>query len=143
VPDVTVFYRVSGCDSLSTFEGSHKKLESQFLSMKLHIAYLLSLEESERARAAAVKYLQTWFIWFFEEKPDLARELEQLAVALGGRLEIPKLSWEYLWVQKLFGWTLAKQVCRRWNRYKSSIMRYWDKALFRLKRGKLTGKSAS
>jgi glycosyltransferase involved in cell wall biosynthesis len=137
VPDVTVFYRMSGCDSLSTLERSHQKLESQFLSMQLHVAYLRSLEESERARAAAVDYLQTWFIWFFEERPDLARELEQLAVALGGRLEIPRLSWEYLWIQKLFGWTVAKQICLRWNRCKSSVMRSWDKALFHLERQNL------
>jgi glycosyltransferase involved in cell wall biosynthesis len=130
VPDAAVFYRMSGCDSLSTLERSHKKLESQFLSMQLHVAYLRSLEESERARAAAVNYLQTWFICFFEERPDLARELEQLAVALGGRLEIPRLSWEYLWIQKLFGWTVAKQVCQRWNRCKSSVRRSWDRTLF-------------
>jgi hypothetical protein len=100
--------------------------------MQLHVAYLRSLEESERTRAAAVNYLQTWFICFFEERPDLAQELEQLAVALGGRLEIPRLSWKYLWIQKLFGWTVAKQVCQRWNRCKSSIMRSWDKGLLYL-----------
>jgi glycosyltransferase involved in cell wall biosynthesis len=130
VPDITVFYRMSGCDSLSTFDGSHKKLESQFLSMQLHVAYLRSLEESERTRAAAVNYLQTWFTWFFEERPDLARELERLAAALGGGLEVPRLPWKYLWIQKLFGWTVAKQVCHRWNRCKSSVMRSWDKVLF-------------
>jgi hypothetical protein len=98
--------------------------------VQLHVAYLRSLEESERARAAAVNYLQTWFICFFEERPDLARELEQLAATLGGRLEIPTLSWEYLWIQKLFGWSVAKEVRQRWNRCKSSVRRSWDKTLF-------------
>jgi glycosyltransferase involved in cell wall biosynthesis len=132
LPDITVFYRISGCDSLSTLERPHQKLESLFLSMQLHVAYLRSLEESERTRAAAVNYLQTWFICFFEERPDLARELEQLAIALGGGLELPTLSWKYLWIQKLFGGTVAKQVRQRWNRCKSSVMRSWDKTLFRL-----------
>jgi glycosyltransferase involved in cell wall biosynthesis len=132
VPDAAVFYRISGCDSLSALGRSHKKLESQFLSMQLHVAYLRSLDESERARAAAVKYLQTWFIWFFEERPDLARELERLAATLGGRLEVTRLPWKYLWIQKLFGRSVAKEVRQRWNRCKSSVMRSWDKALFYL-----------
>jgi glycosyltransferase involved in cell wall biosynthesis len=134
VPDAKVFYRQPGFDRLSSIDRSDKKLESQFLSMRLHIDYLRSLEESERVRAASLTYLQTWFVWFFEEKPDLARELEQLAVVLGGRLEIPTLSWKYLWIQKLFGWTVAKQVCQRWHRCKSSVMRCCDKALFYLER---------
>jgi glycosyltransferase involved in cell wall biosynthesis len=132
VPDAKVFYRQPGFDRLSSIDRSYKKLESQFLSMGLHVAYLLSLEESERARAAAIDYLQTWFLCFFGERPDLARELEQLAATLGGRLGAPKLSWKYLWVQKLFGWSVAKQVCQQWNQCKSSVMRSWDKALSRL-----------
>src|SRR6266567_5678812 len=137
VPDAKVFYRQPGFDRLSSFDRSDKKLESQFLSMQLHVDYLRSFEESERVRTASLMYLQTWFMWFFEERPDLARELEQLAVALGGRLEIPRLSWEYLWIQKLFGWTVAKQVCLQWNRCKSSVRRSWDKALFHLERQNL------
>jgi glycosyltransferase involved in cell wall biosynthesis len=132
VPDAKIFYRQPGFDRLSSIDRSDKKLESQFLSMRLHVGYLRSLEESERARAASVNYLQTWFVWFFEERADLARQLEQLAAALGGRLEAPRLPWKYLWIQKLFGWTVAKRVRQQWNRCKSSVMRSWDKALFRL-----------
>jgi hypothetical protein len=83
--------------------------------------------------------LQSWFGWFFEERPDLALELERLAATLGGRLEAPRISWKYLWIQKLFGWSAAKEVCQRWNRCKSSAMRIWDKALFRLVGGNMTG----
>ncbi len=132
VPDAKVFYRQPGYGRLSSIDSSDKKLESQFLSMRLHVDYLRSFEESERVRAASLTYLQTWFVWFFEERPDLARELEQLAAALGGRLEIPRLSWKYLWIQKLFGWTVAKWVRQRWNQCKSSVMRSWDKTLFHL-----------
>jgi len=142
-PDAKVFYRQPGFDRLSSFDRSDKKLESQFLSMQLHVDYLRSFEESERVRTASLMYLQTWFMWFFEERPDLARELEQLAVALGGRLEIPRLSWEYLWIQKLFGWTVAKQVCLQWNRCKSSVRRSWDKALFHLERQNLATRIGS
>jgi glycosyltransferase involved in cell wall biosynthesis len=132
VPDGKVFYRQSDFDRLSGIDRSDKKLESQFLSMKLHVGYLRSLEESERVRAACLAYLQTWFGWFFEERPDLAQELGRLAATLGGRLQAPKLPWKYLWIQKLFGWSAAKEVRQRWNRCKSSVMRCWDKALLHL-----------
>ena len=133
-PDAKVFYRQPGFDRLSSIDRSDKKLESQFLSMQLHVNYLRSFEESERARAAAVNYLQTWFICFFEERPDLARELEQLAFALGGRLEIPRLSWKYLWIQKLFGWSITKRATLSYNQWKTSLLTSWDKALFELER---------
>jgi glycosyltransferase involved in cell wall biosynthesis len=132
IPDAKVFYRQPGFGRLSSIDQSDKKLESQFLSMRLHVDYLRSLEESERVRAASVTYLQTWFVWFFEERPDLALELEHLAAALDGRLEVPILPWKYLWIQKLFGWTVAKRARQYWNQYKSSVMRSWDKALFHL-----------
>ena len=130
VEDAKVFYRQPGFDGLSNIDRSDKKLESQFLSMQLHVEYLRSLVNSERSRAAALNYLQTWFVWFFDERPDLALELERLAVTLGGRLEAPKLPWKYLWIQKLFGWSRAKRARQRWNQSKSSVMRSWDKALF-------------
>jgi len=137
VPDAKVFYRQPGFDRLSSIDRSDKKLESQFLSMQLHVAYLLSLEESERVRAASLTYLQTWFGCFFEGRPDLALELERLAATLGGRLEAPRLSWKYLWIQKLFGWSAANEICQRWNRCKSSVMRSWDKSLFYLEGRKM------
>jgi glycosyltransferase involved in cell wall biosynthesis len=132
VPDAKVFYRQPGSGRLSSIDRSDKKLESQFLSMRLHIDYLRSLEQSDRARAASMTYLRTWFVWFFEERRDLAQELEQLAVAAGGKLDAPRLSWKYLWIQKLFGWTAAKQTRQYWNQCKSSIVRLWDKILFYL-----------
>jgi glycosyltransferase involved in cell wall biosynthesis len=130
VADAKVFYRQQGSDRLSSIDRSDKKLESQFLSMQLHVDYLRSFEDSKRVRTASLTYLQTWFGWFFEERPDLAWQLERLAATLGGRLEAPKLPWKYLWIQKLFGWTVAKQVRQHWNRCKSFVTRSWDKILF-------------
>jgi glycosyltransferase involved in cell wall biosynthesis len=132
VPDAKVFYRASGFGSLSSIDESEKKLVSQFLSMQLHVGYVRSLEDSERVRAACLNYLQSRFVWFYPERVAFVEQLQQLAAILGGQLEVPQLSWKYLWIQKLFGWTVAKQVRHRWNRCKSSVMRSWDKALFRL-----------
>ena len=82
-------------DRLSSVNRSVKKLESQFLSMQLHVGYLRSLEESERVRAACLLYLQTWFGCFFEARhgPGL-QELERLAATFGGRLEAAEVIME-------------------------------------------------
>ena len=137
VPDTKVFYRISGFGSLSSRCRSRKKLESQFVSMQLHIRYLRSLEDSERVRAACLKYLQTRFLRFYPEEVTLVKQLEELAATLGGQLETPRLPWEYSWMQKAFGWSATKRARQYYNRWKSSMMRSWDKALFHLKRQNL------
>src|SRR5437879_5031165 len=136
VPGTGIYYRASGSNSVSYIGNSDKKKESLLFSMKLHIQYLRSLEESERVRKACLAYLQLRYgNVFYPERPDLMQEAEQLAEMLGGRLQPPKLSWKYLWIQKLFGLAVAKRVRRRWNQYKSFVMGSWDKALFRLQGG--------
>jgi len=133
VPDAKVFYRASPSNRLSYIGRSSRKAEAQFLGMKMQIGYLRSMQDNDRVRAACVTYLQTWLGHFYPDRPDLARELEDLATSLGGRLKVPRLPWKYLWIQKLFGFTAARQVCQHCNQYKSSVMRFWDKTLFRLK----------
>jgi glycosyltransferase involved in cell wall biosynthesis len=137
VPGTGIYYRASGGKRLSYIGNSDKKKDSLLLSMKLHIQYLRSLEESERVRKACLTYIQTWYGNFYPESSDLGQEAQQLAATLGGRLQPPELSWKYLWIQKLFGFAVAKRVRNRWNEYKSSVMRSWDKALFRLEGGNM------
>jgi len=134
VPGARVFYRQPGCDRLSSIDGSDEKLESQFLSMQLHVNYLRSLEDSERTRSAVMKYLQTWLGLFLEDRMDLVRELQRLAASLGGQLQTPRLPWKYSWIEKLFGRPTANRVRRSYNRYKSLLIRSWDKILFYLER---------
>lgn len=134
VPEARVFYRLTGSGSLSNMGGSHRKLESQFISMKLHIRYLRSLEESERTRSACVRYLQTWFMYFYLERLDIVKEAQQIAVSLGGELVISCLSWKYAWIQKGFGWSLAKRLQTLLPQYKWSIVRSWDKAMSHMER---------
>ena len=136
VPGTGIYYRASGPNQVSFIGNSDKKKDSLLLTIKLHIQYLRSLEDSERVRKACLAYLQIWYRNFYPERPDLMREAQQLAAMLGGRLEIPELSWKYLWIQRLFGFAVAKRTSQRWNHYKLSVMRFWDKALFRLKGGK-------
>jgi glycosyltransferase involved in cell wall biosynthesis len=134
VPDSRVFYRMPSLESLSYVGRSDKKMTALFLSMQLHVASLRSLEDSPRVRAACLKYLQRGLTFFYSERPDLIRQSEQLAAALGGALETPRLPWKYAWIRGLFGWTAAKQAQYIYNRCKSSLLRSWDKALLRLER---------
>jgi len=143
VPGTGIYYRASGENSISFIGNSDKKKDSLLLTMKLHIQYLRSLEDSERVRKACLAYIQIWYRNFYPERPDLMREAQQLAVMLGGRLEIPKLSWKYLWIQRLFGYAVAKRASQRWNHYKWSVMRFGDKALFRLGRRNIAVTPAS
>ena len=143
VPGTGIYYRASGANSVSFIGNSDKKKDSLLLTMKLHIQYLRSLEDSEGVRKACLAYIQTWCCNFYPERPDLMQEAQQLAVSLGGRLSLPKVSWKYAWIQRLFGFAVAKRASQRWNDYKSSVMRSWDKALFRLEGGNLAVTPAS
>jgi glycosyltransferase involved in cell wall biosynthesis len=132
VPGTGIYYRATGGNRVSFIGNSDKKKESLLLTMKLHIQYLRSLEESERVRETCLAYIQRWYRNFYPECPDLMQEAQQLAASLGGRLCVPKAPWKYAWIQKLFGFAVAKRVGHRWNYYKSSVIRCWDKALFYL-----------
>jgi len=143
VPGTGIYYRASGANSVSFIGNSDKKKDSLLLTMKLHIQYLRSLEDSEGVRKACLAYIQTWCCNFYPERPDLMQEAQQLAASLGGRLSLPKVSWKYAWIQRLFGFAVAKRASQRWNHYKSSVMRSWDKAWFRLEGGNLAVTPAS
>src|SRR6266516_3827397 len=58
VPGTGIYYRASGANSVSFIGNSDKKKESLLFSMKLHIQYLRSLEQSERVRKASLAYIQ-------------------------------------------------------------------------------------
>jgi hypothetical protein len=131
VPDAKVYYRASGTNRLSTIGSSNEKKDAQFISMKLHVQYLRSLEDSDRVRAACVKYLQTWFIYFYPERPDIVQQARELAASLGGDLKTPQLSWKYRWIKEMFGWDNAKWVQEALRSAKAAWSASWDKVLYR------------
>jgi glycosyltransferase involved in cell wall biosynthesis len=133
VPEARVFYRVVPFNRWSYISTSdNKKKDALLISMKLHIQYLRSLEESERVRKACLAYLQTKCIDFFPERPDIVAELEGLAAQLQGTLEEPRLSWKYAWMKPIFGWKAAKWAMMVLPGHKASLLRHWDKAMYRL-----------
>ena len=134
VPDAKVYYRGPGLAfaALSYIGQSERKIEAHWLSMQLHIKYLRSLEDSERARAACLRYLQTSLIYFYPERPAIVKQVEQIAGGLGGRLESPSLSWKYSWMKAVLGWHAAKYGQRLLLGVRWSLEKLWDKTLHRI-----------
>lgn len=134
VPHARALYRRAGRGSASNVGRSNRALESQVLSMQLHIAHARSLDDGERVRRACLRYLQRWMIYIYPERPDLVQRFEQLADSLGGRVEVPRLPWKYNWIQPVFGWGLAKRAWRALPRLRSSLARAWDRTLYDLEK---------
>jgi len=135
VPETGIFYRVTGSNRVSYIGNSDKKKESLLRSMKLHIRYILSLEDSERVRKACLTYLQTWYYTFYPGRPDLVEELQRMAGELNGHLEEPRLSWKYAWMKPIIGWKHAKSAQMALPQFKASCMRRWDNVMYRLEGG--------
>jgi glycosyltransferase involved in cell wall biosynthesis len=135
VPDVRVYYRISPSNRLSFIGVSDRKKDALLVSMKLHVKYLLSLENSERARKACLNYLKTWSPMFYPERGELIAELQSMARDLGGNLETPRLRWKYAWMAPIFGWNFAKQAQNTLPQLKASCFRDLDRMMYRIERG--------
>jgi glycosyltransferase involved in cell wall biosynthesis len=132
VPGTGIYYRASGAGSISNLGSSEKKRESLLLSMKLHIQYLQFLEQSERVQKVSLQYLQNWYAAFYPSRPDLVAELHAMASHLGGELKAPKLGWKYAWLKPVFGDSTAAWAQYTFPQLKTSLLRYYDKAMYRL-----------
>jgi len=132
VPETGIFYRLSPKNRISYIGTSQKKKESFFRSMKLHIQYLRSLEDSERVRNACLTYMQRRYHNFYPDLPTIAAELQAMASELHGRLEPPRLRRKYAWLGPLLGWKTAKWAQTKLPEIKSSCFRRWDKAMYGL-----------
>jgi glycosyltransferase involved in cell wall biosynthesis len=132
VPEAQVFYRMPGFRRLSYIGASHRKMEAQLVSMRLHIGYLLAFEDSPRTRAACVNYLQIWLPNFHPVRPDLIEDAQKLAASVGGELRSPRLSWKYEWIRRLFGWEVARTVEANLRQVRWNLLRAWDRGLLLL-----------
>lgn len=130
VRDARVYYRWIGTTTLSYIGRSNSKLNALWRSMQLHITYLLSLDGSERARAACLKYLQNYVIDFYPLRLDIVESMHQSAKELGGQLKVPRLSWKYSWIKALFGWSWAQRAQLFLPTVRWSLVRFWDRVLF-------------
>lgn len=134
VPDSRVYYRLVGSTSLSYVGRSRAKQDALWLSMQLHVKYLLSLEDSPRSRRVSVEYLQNYLPDFYPMRPDIVEQLRKKALELGGKLNAPGLSWKYSLIKALFGWTNAKRAQLLFPQIRWSVEKSLDKMLFQLKK---------
>lgn len=142
VPGTGVYYRANTLNSVSYIGHSDRKKESLLRSMKLHIQYLQSLEQTERVRTACLTYLQTWYLAFYPDRPDLVLELHQLAASMQGSLTVPSLGKKYEWIVPLLGWNNARRAQVLLPRMKSAFLRRCDRMMLGLDSGVLFGKQS-
>jgi glycosyltransferase involved in cell wall biosynthesis len=129
VPGTGVYYRITATGRLSDV-GDDRKKDALLSSMKLHVQYLRSLEDSERSRKACLTYMQNWYGNFYPDRPDLMEELQRTAAELDGHLQEPHLRWKYAWLRPVLGWETAKRAQVALPRMKSRWLKQWDQALY-------------
>jgi glycosyltransferase involved in cell wall biosynthesis len=123
-----VYYRVSAGASFTS--RSLFDAEGRWASIQMQLALLRSRGDSERIRAAGVRYLQHWLVFFYPEHTQIIAEAQRLAAEMGGHLEMPKLRWKYVGIEKLFGYATAKRAQLLMPRFKNRLIMRWDKFMF-------------
>jgi glycosyltransferase involved in cell wall biosynthesis len=131
VPDAYAYYRIGTVGSLNwNRERSERTLRGLSLSMVMQIAHLRSLEDSDRTRAACLRYLENFLTYFYGMDESHLVQLREVAAELGGQLPSPRISWKYYPLEKLFGHETARKVMDRWRATKLLVRRRLDKCLY-------------
>lgn len=131
VPEAKCYYRIGNAASLDSGMGKSKEsLEALLLSLRLTIGHLRSLEESDRARLACRKYLQTWLPYFYPDSRELLREVDKIAADLGGPLTVPFVNWKYSLSNKLVGPQMTNVIMSKLRWLKLISARNWDRMLY-------------
>ena len=133
VPDAKTYYRVGNFGSLNNTR-SHRAMKALFESKAKCIRYLLSMEDSSRTRAAALRLLQDWFPHFYPEHQDIVALAHALAAELGGTLVKPTLRWKYRPIEWMLGYEPAMRASYELPRLRMQAERKWDECLYRLSR---------
>ena len=128
IPEARCYCRMGGFASISHgLNLSDRKLNSQLISIRSYIQRLRAMGDSPRTRAACLKLLRRWAIYFYPERPDLLRQLQHMATDLGGRLGPPTLRAKYRWLQKALGWRIAKKAQIALPTLRSLLEKHWER----------------
>ncbi len=138
VPESRVYYRVVPSRRLSYIGGSDRKMDAMLLSMKLHVGYLLSLEDSARVRAALLRYIHTWSKAFHPGRKDIFDDLAAMSRSLGGEFEPPRLRWKYRWLGPLVGPARAWRCQLALPYYRSRVSSALDKLSWHIAPGSIS-----
>ena len=129
VPESRVYYRSIAANRLSFIGTSNKKMDAMLLSMKLHVQYLRSLEDSPRVREACLSYLRNWSGNFHPGRQDILAELQAMSKEIGEPLEVPRLRWKYAWMKPLIGRDAAWHAQLMFPQIKARMLCAWDKRM--------------
>jgi hypothetical protein len=110
IPEARCFCRRANFGLSHDLTLTLRKLDSLAFSLIFYISTLRSMEESQRTQDASVKLLDRWAIYFYPERPDLFMKIQAMATELGGRINTPQLRPKYRWIQRVFGWRIAKKA---------------------------------
>jgi glycosyltransferase involved in cell wall biosynthesis len=131
VDQARVFYRTTASSRLSFIGSNPAKIEAMFLSIQLHIARLLSCDDSPSTRQACLTYLNTWRESFYPERPDLLQQLESMAAQLGGKLAPPEFRWKYAWMERWIGPMRTKKAQLLLPQLRATAEQTWERAMHR------------
>ena len=135
VEEANCYYRIGNVGSLNwNMERSEASLASLALSLKLSIAHLLALEDSERTRNAAIRYLHYFLPYFYGASEQPFRDLADIAKELGGELRPLRVPWKYYPLEMAFGPEVTRKVINNWRAAKMLARGKWDGYLYRLTR---------
>ena len=135
VSGAKVYYRDISSGRLSFIGTSDRKMDAMLLSMKLHIGYLRSLEDSKRVQQACLRYVQNWSNSFHPERRDILLQLQALAREVGGQVEEhPALRWKYAWMSPIVGRRAAWRAQLVLPKLKARMLCHWDKLMGDLER---------
>jgi len=81
---------------------NNQKLDSLAFSIFAQIHVLLTLEESQRTKGAAIKYLNRHVTAFYPDKLDILQQMHSMAAQLGGHLDPPRLRPKYQFIKYIF-----------------------------------------
>ena len=88
------------------------------------------MEDSERVRAACLRYLQDGLVDFYPERTDIIEQMRQLAAELGGHLDVPRLAWKYASISAVFGPSVARRARVFLPRIRWAAARLLDRVRF-------------
>lgn len=131
IPEAKSYWRIGNVKSMSQNK-SDEALEARFISTLKSINHLRSLEDSERTRYGCLQFLQESLIFYYPAQTSILERANDLAEELGGSLSIPAIRWKYFVIKQVFGWRMAKRAQEQLPGFKTSILRNWDKLLYKL-----------
>jgi glycosyltransferase involved in cell wall biosynthesis len=133
VPESKCYYRQSGFRQLSRSRSDEAE-RSRVLAAELKIQTLLRIEDSERARSAALSALQALASGLYPERAALPKRINEIAVKLGGGLTPGHRNWRLRILQSVFGPQRGRAISVALRRIRLAGVIKWDEIMDRFGR---------